>query len=152
MTEGIDRRRFLRLGVFGAGLAVLGWFSRRVHRVTVLEAVAARLFPFGTGEGPSPQTIATSADAFLVELPRAVRWQFQGVLLGLEWSPILRHGHRFSRLDGPAQDAVLQKLSTSRVYRKRQAFSGLKQACAMGTYQHDSTWPALAYPGPLLER
>ena len=148
----MDRRRFLRLSVFGTGLAVLGWFSGRLHRLGVLEAVAARLFPFEAGEGPSPQTIAASANAFLAGLPKAMRWQCQGALLGLEWSPLMRHGHRFSRLDTPAQDLVLQSLATSGVYRKRQVFSSLKQICAMGTYQHDATWPALDYPGPLLER
>lgn len=118
----------------------------------MLEAAAGRLFPFETGEGPSPQSIAASANAYLAGLPLFLRWQFQGALLALEWSPVLGHGRRFTRLDDGAKDAVLRAFSTSRVYRKRQVFSGLKQICAMGTYQHDSTWAGISYPGPLLER
>jgi hypothetical protein len=78
-------------------------------------------------------------------------WQVRGLLRFVEWDPVLRHAGRFSRLSPTAQDAWLRRQSQSSVALRRQVFSALKMLGAMGTWQQDHRWPAIGYPGPMVE-
>lgn len=156
------RRDVLRLGFFTAlGLGVLGLPPFLLSRAPlllsgerdILEAVLGRLYPPPEGEDVPVQSGAVQATvAYLAMMPRRQVWQVRGLLRFVEWDPVLRQRGRFTRLSALAQDNWLHRQARSSVALRRQAFSALKMLGAMGTWQQDHRWPAIGYPGPMVER
>jgi hypothetical protein len=149
------RRDVLRLGFFAAlSLGVLGLPPLLLSREKdILEAVMGRLYPPLEGEDASLPSRAVEATlAYLAEVPPRQLWQVRGLLRFVEWDPFLRHASRFSRLSTEAQDNWLGRQAQSSLPMRRQVFSALKMLGAMGAWQLDHRWPAIGYPGPMVER
>ncbi len=149
------RRRLFQLGLAGAvtslvlGTAPVVGLDERA----VLTALLDRLFDPGEMTAPVPsQTHAVDLTLELVDgLAPVTRLQVRGLLRALEFGALGRFGSRFSTLAAAEQDAWLLDLAEG-PYPGRVLLHALKQLGAMGHYQQPSTWTALTYPGPLLDR
>ncbi len=153
--SGPTRRDVLRLGLFTAvGLGLVGLPPLLLSREgEILEAVLGRLYPPLAGEdAPDPSPAVKATLAYLAKVPPRQIWQVRGLLRFVEWDPLLRHSGRFSRLSAEAQDTWLHRQSQSSLAPRRQAFAALKMLGAMGAWQLDPRWPAIGYPGPMVER
>ncbi len=149
------RRDVLRLGFFTAvGLGLVGLPPLLLSRERdILEAVIGRIYPPLPGEDAPHSSSAMEATlSYLAQVPPRQLWQVRGLLRFVEWDPLLRQGGRFSRLSADAQDTWLHRQSQSSLALRRQVFSALKMLGAMGAWQLDPRWPAIGYPGPMLER
>ena len=169
----IGRRTFLRRTIAGAALLTLGGtalrhlsgyrldetMARRLRVLSakeaiVLAAVARRvLAPDGPG-APSPEEIGVvpAVDEYLRSMPDEAVSDVRALLQLVEHSPFLftLRPSRFTRLDAPAQDAVLADWESSRLDVRRRGFSALKTLCVLGYYGDPRTFSILGYPGPTL--
>ena len=149
------RRRLIQLGLAGtAASLVLGAVPVvSLDEERALAALLDRLFDPGTGTAPVPsQTDAVAGTlAYVAELPAATRLQVRGLFRALEFGPVATHGARFSALSPELQHDWLLRLATGG-YASRLLLNAIKQIGAVGHYQQRSTWTALAYPGPLVDR
>jgi hypothetical protein len=169
------RRRFLRAGVVGgAALAVggvLAWHTRgyevppetaRTLRALgpkeflVVQALAARIVRPDAPDMPTPDEVGVAAfvDGLVARLDAANRSDLLRLLHVVEHALPLASGHasRFTQLAGPAQDAVLTAMMTSRVPLLRGAFEALKSLCVMGYFRDARSWAGIGYDGPLVGR
>ncbi|MFT3770187.1 MAG: twin-arginine translocation signal domain-containing protein [Minicystis sp.] len=163
----MDRRGFLKKGLLGGAVLVLGGAgialqpTRRIaapiaplqvldeRGFQVLVAIAARIV---TVEGVDPVAIAHDADqalAFAVPEARAdlrkVLGLFENALPGLIFDGRARP---FTQLDPAAQDRVLESWRDSRLVLRRGAYHALRKMCLAACYKEPATWRALRYPGP----
>ncbi len=163
----MKRRSFLRKGLFGAALLALGGAGLALYpgkhlasplrglRVLdergfqVMVAVAARVV---VGPGADPIRIAHGVDealaraapesqADLVKLLGLFENALPGLLLDGRASP-------FTRLDGAAQDRVLEQWRDSRLAVRRSGFHALRRLCLGVYYAEPSAWPSIHYAGP----
>ncbi len=149
------RRHVLRLGFFTAlGLGMVGLPPLFLSKEgDILKAALGRLYPPPPEEDPPLQSAAVEATlAYLAQVPPRQLWQVRGLLRFVEWDPLLGQGGRFSRLSAEAQDTWLQRQARSSMAMRRQVFAALKMLGAMGAWQLDKRWPAIGYPGPMVER
>jgi len=169
------RRRFLRVGlVGGAALAVggvLAWHTRgyevpaetaRALRALgpkeflVVRALAARIVRPDAPDMPSPDDVGVAAfvDGLVARLDAANRSDLLRLLHIVEhvMPPASGYASRFTQLPGPAQDAVLTSMMTSRVPLLRGAFEALKSLCVMGYFRDARSWAGIGYDGPLAGR
>ena len=130
-------------------------------QLVVLDAVSARLVradvPYGSpGAPPTPREALVSefVDAFLAESPRESRRDCRALISVVEHAFPLACGerHRFTALDGEAQDVVLAKMESSSIEMIAGGFRALKSLVMMGYYRDPRTWGVLAYDGPLVDR
>ena len=149
------RRRLIQLGLAGTAASfVLGAVPVvSLDEEVALAALLDALFDPGTGTAPVPsQTDAVAGTlAYVAALPAATRIQVRGLFRALELGPIASHGARFSELDADQRHAWLLGLAAGR-YPSRLLLNAIKQIGAVGYYQQRTTWTALAYPGPLVDR
>lgn len=170
----MQRRRFLRVSLWGSavllgfyGLARLQRADRRLPAAIadrlrclsgkqgrILQAVALRIL---AGADPDPAVDGAQAqllfiDGYLNRLADPLKDDVRALLELLEYSPLLRHGRRFSHLDGAQQDQVLQGFEHSRFDLLRQGFFALKSLCCLAHYQDERSFAAIGYSGPLLRR
>ena len=162
----MNRRSFVKKGVFGSVLLALGGAGIAlqptrmlaapgklrvldVRGFEVMVAVAARVV---TVPGADPATIAWGVDEALSRaLPDAqndlvaLLGLFENALPGLLLDGRLRP---FTQLDGPAQDRVLESWRDSRLVLRRGGYHALRKLCLGVYYGAPSTWPALHYAGP----
>jgi len=170
-TVGLQRRRFLQLGIAGSvALAVGGslrWlaFGYRlapgeacvalsVKELCIVKAVVGALLPasdrFPSGESLG---IAQRVDEQVWAAPRSVRSEFGAALQLFEHAPPL-HGFagRFTSLSSDAQRAYFQRVLVGHNASLRQIGVGLKQIVHMLYYARPEVWPALGYEGPFVEK
>ncbi len=148
------RRDVLRLGFFTAvGLGLVGLPPLLLSRERdILEAEIGRIYPpLAAEDAPHSSSAMEATLAYLAKVPPRQLWQVRGLLRFVEWDPLLRHGGRFSRLSAEAQDTWLHRQSQSSLAPRRQVFAALKMLGAMGAWQLDHRWPAIGYPGPMVE-
>lgn len=164
----MNRRGFLKKGLFGSALLVLGGGglalqpTRRLappperllvvgeRGFQVLVAVAARVV---TVAGADPAAIARGVDEALSRaVPEGQKdladllGLFENALPGLLLDGRARP---FTQLDPAAQDRVLASWRDSRLVLRRSGYQALRKLC-LGVYYGDgATWPALHYPGPI---
>lgn len=115
-------------------------------RAVFLQTVAARIVPgLANLSPPDCSRFLAIVDRALLDRPPAVRRQL-GVFLGvIRWTPLLRFGAPFERLDGRRQDRVLRFLESCPVGLLRQGFWGLKAIVFMGYYGRPEAWDELGY-------
>lgn len=165
----MDRRTFLKRGVIGGGVLLLGgagllaFPSGELARPTralavlaprafgVLAAIAKRVV---TAEGADAVAIAHGVDDAL----RFANAQTQGdigALLMLFESALAgavfdARVMPFTRLSPEKQDAVLDAWRRSRVDVRRTGYSALKRLCLAAHYAEPENWSAFGYPPPLV--
>ena len=163
----MNRRSFVQRGLFGGALLLFGggalalYPTRHLASPTrwlhvlddrgfqVMVAIAARVV---TAPGADPVLIAESVDASLARLPPEAQADIAG-LLGLFENALpglLLDGRAapFTRLDGPAQDRVLESWRDSRLVLRRAGYHALRRLCLAGYYGDERSWPAIHYGGP----
>jgi len=172
---GFDRRRFLKRGLFGGALLVLGGALPFVFRTTrrgaaprgplrllssdehaVLAAVAARIVP---GDGadarwPSAEALdcAGRVDALMANVHPEVGHDFRRLLRLCESSLVgtLTAGSSrpFTRAPAAEQDARLESWRRSRLDILRSGYQALKRLCDAVYYSSPEIYPLIGYPGP----
>ncbi len=122
----------------------------------VVQALAARIVRPDAPDMPTPDEVgvATFVDGLIARLDAANRADLLRLLHVVEHALPLASGHasRFTQLPGPAQDAVLTAMMTSRVPLLRGAFEALKSLCVMGYFRDARSWAGIGYDGPLVGR
>jgi hypothetical protein len=148
-------RRVFGFGLLGtAGLLALGVpFVARTDEDRFLEAALETLFPPGDGLPSAVELGAVSAiHAYLAELPWSSAWQARGLFRLLDTATFPGYGAMFSTLELEDRLAFLSDLAGSDLYPRRLMAHALKQICAVGYWQHPSTWGHLGYDGPTVGR
>ena len=165
---GLDRRAFLRLaaGLTAAGLLPTGCggvpealapppglrlqvLSPRGYatlQAAVLRLVGSRAAGLVRAGRLDP---AAAANGWLGRAPPLGAALGQGLVL-LEWGmwPLLPKLRPFTRLDGAAQDRVLEDLMRSPWDLKRDLFKGLKSIAMLAVYSAAAVRPLVGHPGP----
>jgi hypothetical protein len=159
----VDRRTFLKRGIAGGAVLVLGGGALAVmptkelavpkRALAVLEprsfqvivAIARRVCP----ETADATLVAHGVDDLLRRTPPETQSDFNK-LLGLFENalPGFLFDQRFlpfTRLSGDAQDAVLRDWRDSRLVIRRSGYHALRKACLATAYSMDATWPAIGY-------
>ncbi len=146
-------KRFVAGSVPGrAGLRALG-----DRQYATLHALIRVLFPAGpvVHDAEAFATELTKVgDARLAALPGYVSEQLRAALLYLEASPLLlgAHVHTFTQLDEVRRAAHWSlHWEGSDDGLRRGAGIGLRRVISVWAYDTPSLWPAMHYPGPLLE-
>lgn len=81
----------------------------------------------------------------LAARPERLRRRLLLFLRLLEWLPILRYGHRFTRLNAERRARVLRDLQDHRVLLIRVGFWGLRTLVLMGYYGRPDAAEAIGY-------
>ncbi len=162
----MNRRTFLKRGLIGGGILVLGGGTLAVlptkelatpskalvvlspRSFQVLVAVARRVVPDTADAG----AVAQGVDALLERAAPEARADFDK-LLGLFENalPGLIFDGRilpFTRLSGASQDAVLRSWRDSRIAIRRNGYHAMRRLCLAVAYADEATWPALGYSPP----
>jgi hypothetical protein len=164
----LERRTFLRLlgSLAAVGMLPSGcggvpehWAPDPEAGLTVLTprgyatftAAAARLVGPTGGILIERRTVDVGrvADGILVRAP-ALAGPFAQALLVLEFGvwPLVPKVRRFTVLDGPEQDGVLDDLMRSRFDLKRQLFAGVRSLAMLTFYGAPASRTVSGYPGP----
>jgi hypothetical protein len=165
----MDRRAFIRRGLFGGLLLAVGgsvglaaWPGARAARPTrplraldqrqlaVLAAIAARTV---TAPGADAVEIAQRDDAQMALAPAEARADFtrrllllfENALAGLVFDGRTRP---FTRLSPAAQDAVLAAWRDSRLVVRRSGYAVLRKLTQAAWYASPEAWADTGYPGP----
>ncbi len=165
----MDRRTFLKRGVVGGVLLMLGggvglYAVPTKHLAAlpktplavleprsfqVLVAVAGRVV---TAQGADAADIAARADALLANAPEEVRHDINRLLMLFENAlpGLLLDGRLlpFTRLSPEAQDAALLRWRDSSFALRRSGYHALRKVCLAAYYAKESSWPALGYAPP----
>jgi hypothetical protein len=121
----------------------------------VFAAFCDRVCPQPSSSQPGPRVVhvAERLDRELTFHTPAMQSDVQALLLVVEHGGVLRgSATRFTRLDGPAQDAALSAMATSGVEVERQAFANLKLMALFFYYCDERTWAGVHYDGPFQPR
>lgn len=170
-----NRRRFLQVGLLGAGVLALGGVGlalrpgalrapRRPLRVldatafSVLAAVAERVAPGGTGADgarfppASEVLVAEKLDELLSTSDPAMATELTQALLLLEnaLAGLVLDGRprAFTACTPDEQDVILEAWRTSRLQVRRQVYKALRGLCASTYYGSPEVFAAVGYPGP----
>lgn len=163
----MDRRSLLKRGLLGGALLVLGGTGLALYPTRhlaaperpllvldargfqVILAIARRLIP---GSGVDPIAIVHSVDTALTRLPIEAQRDlvkllglFENALPGLLLDGQLGP---FTRLDGPAQDRVLESWRDSRIALRCSGYQVIRKLCLGAYYGDPSSWAPIHYPGP----
>ncbi len=80
------------------------------------------------------EDLETRIEAALRSRPPRLQRQLHLLVLALEWSPVLRHGRRFSSLDAGRRTKILDRLQRSPKLLLRRGFWGLRTLVLLGYY------------------
>jgi hypothetical protein len=164
----VDRRGFLKRGVWGTALLAVGgglglglWPTRAAHQPTralrtldnrgfaILAAIAARTV---RAPGSNPVEIAHRADATLALAPVEAQTEFRQLLglfdNGLVGMLLDGRPRPFTRLDGDEQDRVLDAWRRSHLVLRRSGYTALRKITLAAHYSQDSSWESVGYGGP----
>lgn len=164
----MDRRTFIRRGLFGGLLLAVGgsvglvaWPSDERLRArkplraldsrqfAILAAVAGRMV---RAPGADPITIAERVDAQMATATPEGRADFGKLLLlfdnALAGFVLDAHVRPFTRLPPEAQDDVLAAWRDSRLALRRSGFAALRKLTQAAYYAAPEAWADVGYPGP----
>jgi hypothetical protein len=164
----VNRRSFLRAGLFGSAMLTVGNLSltapatgeRRPARVLddgereLLACIAERMVD--TGEPGAPELRETAAlDAMehaLASLDPGLLGQLRWALWLLDMWPALFELRftRFRALSAPDRDASLEDWRTSSWTARRRVFYALRNLAMLGYWSQPETWRLIGYGGPWL--
>jgi hypothetical protein len=172
---GLDRRRFLRRGLFGGALLVFGGTLPFVFRSTlrgngprgplrllsadeyaVLAAVAARIVPGDGADGRWPRAEALDCagkiDALMATVHPDVGNDFRRLLRlcesGFVGTFTAGSPRPFTRASVSEQDARLEAWRRSRLGILRSGYQALKRLADAVYYSSPEIYPLIGYPGP----
>ncbi len=163
----MNRRRFLKYGLFGGillaagGIGLAAWPTRRTYQprrplavftpreFSVIAAIAARTVGAPNAD---PVEIAHNVDTALTSQPidnqretRQLVGLFENALTGLlldgQFGP-------FTTLSPEKQDAVLRSWCFSTLPVRRTGYTALRKLTQAGHYCDPKCWPQVGYPGP----
>jgi hypothetical protein len=163
----MNRRGFLKRGLFGGALLVLGGGGLALYPTRhlaspvrpllalddrgfqVVVAVAARVVPIGDvdvvsvahGVDESVARLGVEARGELAQLLGLFENALPGLLLDGRASP-------FTRLDPAAQDRALESWRDSRLVLRRGGYQALRKLCLGAYYADPRSWPGIRYKGP----
>jgi hypothetical protein len=163
----VKRRRFLRVGLVGAGLLALGggglalYPTRetvtptrplrvlRPRSFQVLAAIARRVV---TAPDADPGAIAHGADDALTSVPAEAQGDFND-LLGLfetALGGLVLDGRvrPFTRLSPEEQDRALESWRDSRLALRRTGYQALRKLCLAAHYARPESWASAHFPPP----
>lgn len=106
---------------------------------TTIVPAAARLDAAAWGD------VEARIEAALLGRPPRLRRQLRLLVLALEWSPLLRHGRRFSRLDAARRTEILDRVQRSSALVLRRGFWGLRTLVLLGYYGRPEVRRAIGY-------
>ncbi|APR79309.1 Hypothetical protein A7982_04656 [Minicystis rosea] len=163
----MDRRSFLKKGLLGGAVLVLGGaglalqptrkFASPVAPLQVLDdrgfqvmaAIAARVVSF---EGVDVVAVTHRVDEALSRAAPEARADlakvlglFENALPGLLLDGRARP---FTQLDAEGQDRVLEAWRDSRIVLRRSAYAAIRKLCLGACYGDPAMWRAIRYPGP----
>jgi hypothetical protein len=159
----VDRRTFLKRGIAGGAVLLLGGGALAVlptkelgaakRALSVLEprnfqvvvAIARRVCP----ETADAFDVAHGVDDLLRRTPPETQSDFNK-LLGLFENALAgflfdQRFLPFTHLSPEAQDAVLRDWRDSRLVIRRTGYDALRKICLATAYSMESTWPAIGY-------
>ena len=172
---GVDRRRFLKRGLFGGALLVLGGALPFVFRTTrrggaprgplrllsadeyaVLAAVAARVVPGDGADGRWPRAEALDCagkiDALMATVHPDVGIDFRRLLhlceSGFVGMFTAASPQPSTRASATEQDARLEAWRGSRLAVLRSGYQALKRLSDAVYYASPEIYPLIGYPGP----
>ena len=172
---GVDRRRFLKRGLFGGALLVLGGALPFVFRTTrrgsaprgplrllsadeyaVLAAVAARVVPGDGADARWPRAEALDCagkiDALMATVHPDVGTDFRRLLhlceSGFVGMFTAASPRPFTRASAAEQDARLEAWRRSRLAILRSGYQALKRLSDAVYYSSPEIYPLIGYPGP----
>ncbi len=167
----MDRRRFLKRGLLGGALLVVGGGTLALRSTSsavlpkgellaldpkvfpVLVAVAARMV---SAPEKDPVAVAQAVDLALAFQSPEARGDINRVLALLEnglFGLVTRASPRlFTELDPEQQDRALASWQTSRLTLLRGAFTALKRLCLGAHYASLENARSIGYPGPPFEK
>ncbi|HWP35337.1 MAG TPA: gluconate 2-dehydrogenase subunit 3 family protein [Thermodesulfobacteriota bacterium] len=168
----LSRRRFLKVGLAGTAVVVLGGAGLALRRTLLREgpagglatltpqefsifaAIADRVCPPG-GEGApgaAALEVARRADRLLATLDEPAQREFklllhlvESALVGFLFEGRLRP---FTRLPPAEQDRVLASWGGSRLAFRRTGYEAVKRLAGALYYADRRTWARIGYPGP----
>ena len=172
---GFDRRRFLKRGLFGGALLILGGALPFVFRSTrrgsaprgplrllsadeyaVLAAVAARIVPGDGADARWPRAealdCAGKVDALMATVHPDVGNDFRRLLRlcesGFVGAFTAASPRPFTRASAAEQDARLEAWRRSRLAILRSGYQALKRLADAVYYSSPEIYPLIGYPGP----
>ena len=114
--------------------------------MTPFRAIAVTVVPeaaqLDTGAWDELERIVAGA---IAARPARLQRQLALLLRCLEWIPLLRYGHRLSRLDPARRAAFLGSLQASRLLILRRGIWGLRTLVLMGYYGRRAAATAIGY-------
>jgi Gluconate 2-dehydrogenase subunit 3 len=163
----VNRRQFLRYGLFGGvlltagGVGLVAWPTKKTYRPTrplkvlderefaILAAVAARTVG---APGADPVEITHGCDLALTCNAPDAQKEFKQ-LLGLfenALAGLILDGHlgAFTGLSPEKQDAVLAGWRDSGVAVRRTGYTALRKLTQAAHYANPATWAQVGYNGP----
>jgi hypothetical protein len=166
----MNRRRFLQVGLLGAGALALGGVGLGLRPSTlraparplqaldpvtfsVIAAVADRVVP-GGGAWPtaSQVQVAEKIDALLATCEPGMVAEVRQALQLLEnaLAGLLLDGRTttFTGSGPEAQDAILEAWRTSGLLVQRTVYKAVRGLCASAYFASPEVWPAMGYGGP----
>ncbi len=174
-SGGLDRRRFLKRGLFGGALLVAAGSLPFVFRTTrrdrtprgplrllsadeyaVLAAAAARIVPGDAADARWPRADALDCagkiDALMATVNPDVGRDFRRLLRLVEsgvLGAVLAGSPRpFTRASAAEQDARLEAWRRSRLALLRSGYQAVKRLCHATYYSSPEVYELIGYPGP----
>lgn len=175
--NALDRRRFLKRGLFGGALLLAGGSLPFVFRTTrrdwaprgplrllsadeyaVLGAVAARIVPGDGADARWPRADALDCagkiDALMATVHPDVGHDFRRLLRliesGVLGAVIAGSPRPFTRASAAQQDARLEAWRRSRLALLRSGYQAVKRLCHATYYSSPEVYELIGYPGPPL--
>ncbi len=168
----LSRRRFLKVGLAGTAVVVLGGAGLALRRTVLREGPAARLKTFTPKEfsifaaiadrvcppggdgapGATALEVARKADLVVSTLDEPTRKEFKLLLhvfdnglAGFLFEGRLRP---FTQLSPAEQDRSLASWGRSRLAFRRTGYEAVKRLAGALYYADERTWTRIGYPGP----
>lgn len=163
----MDRRTFMKRGLFGGGLLLLGGTglaltptrasvalpgALRVLSPRTFQIVAAIARRVVVAPDADAATIALAVDGALTRLPVEAQEDVNKLILLFEnaLGGLLLDGRAlpFTRLSPEAQDHVLERWRDSRFVVRRTGYQALRKLCLASHYASPASWASLPFPEP----
>ncbi len=118
-----------------------------LREYAILRVLSERIVP-----GAAALGVAARIDRELALHPERLQRDFRDALRLLEFWPLATRWSRFTRLTPQQQDLELETMTHSRFASRRLAFQALRMLILFFYYTQESTWSAIGYTGPWVER
>jgi len=109
-------------------------------------AIAATVVPEATSlDADGWKELERIIEQALAARPPRLQRQLVILIRAIEWLPLLRYGHRFTRLDSGHRARVLAALQESPLLLLRRGFWGLRTLALMGYYARPAAAASIGY-------